>query len=128
MTSDQKQYINLSYKLKNQGKELGAQYDKNYKQWYITDVSLLPKFELVNLDVPYNFSDIAKDNGAMFFKETKEWKTSKFNLKRLEDILNNDMIKKLKTKQIEMLNDPTYKLMAEIEKMENIQKKYNTNK
>jgi hypothetical protein len=116
--------INLPYSIKNEGKALGAKYDTEVKKWYITDASLKSMFELVAVNVPYGFSDIAKDAGAQFNKEIKQWQTCKFNLKRVEDILNDDSIKNLKTQQLEMKNNPVFKLMDDVNKMNSMYEKY----
>jgi hypothetical protein len=120
-------YIDLPFNLYQKAKSFGVMYDTTERKCYILDEQLSAQFDLVTVDVPYGYSDIAKDNGAKFFKDNKQWKTSRFNVKNLENILNDDSIKKLKTQQLQMMSDPKFKLIAEIEKMENMRKKYNMN-
>jgi hypothetical protein len=124
----EKHFVDLPYKLKTDGKLIGAKYDDQLKRWYITDKSLLPDFELVDIDVPFGFSDIAKDAGAQFNKETKRWNTCRFNLSRLEDVLTNDDNIKLKQKELELKNNTQYKIISNIEKINLLYEKYGIKK
>jgi hypothetical protein len=121
-------YIDLPYKLYHDAKCLGVFYDSEKKQCYILDKTILPQFDLVVVDVPFGFSDVARDAGAKFYKEKKQWKTSSFNLSRLQDLLNNDKIKLLVAKELELKQNPTFKIMDKIEKLELMYEKYGIEK
>jgi hypothetical protein len=121
-------YIDLPYNLYHDAKCLGVFYDSDKKQCYISDKSLLPQFDLVDVDVPFGFSDVAKDAGAKFYKEKKQWKTPSFNLINLKDILNNDKIKLLVAKELELKQNPTFKIMDKIQKLEQLYEKYDIKK
>jgi hypothetical protein len=120
-------YIDLPYNLLQQGKSLGAIFDVEKKSFYILDDAISPQFELILVDVPFGFSDIAKDTGAKYFKDIKQWKTCRFNLERFKSIMNNDDIKKLKLRELELKNNPTFKIISNIEKLNSMYEKYKIN-
>jgi ribonuclease HI len=98
-----KNYINISYNLKEKAKELGAKWDKDKKSWYyLNNLEENNKIKLNELkteineknyiNINYNSKEKAKELGAKWDKEKKSW----YYLNNLEE--NN----KIKLNELEI--------------------------
>jgi hypothetical protein len=82
-------FIDLPYRLKEEGKKLGAKFDFTEKKWFIsTENSLQTDFDIVELNVPYDKRQLAKDNGCFWYKDLRRWCTCAFNKDKVEKIIN----------------------------------------
>ena len=82
---EDKTYIQVPYKERNQAKELGAKWDRQMQSWYVptnVDVNAFSRWPLTEtvastdrqfLAVPYSDRNIAKQAGAMWDKKVKSW-------------------------------------------------------
>jgi hypothetical protein len=62
-------FIDLPYKLKEDGKQLGAKFDFTEKKWYIPNENhIYMAFDTVEMDIPYAIRQLAKDNGCYWNK------------------------------------------------------------
>jgi hypothetical protein len=82
-------FIDLPYKLKNEGKKLGAKFDFTEKKGYVRNENLIHMaFDIVELDVPYAKRQLAKDNGCFWNKARRSWCTCDFNKDKVEKMMN----------------------------------------
>jgi exosome complex RNA-binding protein Rrp4 len=129
MNSEQEKiYINIPYKIKDEGKKLGAFYDIDKKSWYILDKEKYDLFKFVEVNIPYNLRFVANENGCIWIKDKKAWVTCNFNLDNISKIMNDPKINELTNIKKDLLNKPNIKLLNDINKLESIDKNYNSNK
>jgi adenine-specific DNA methylase len=59
-------FIDIPFKLKDEGKKLGAKFDFTEKKWFIHNKNIRSMdFDIVELDVPYAKRQLARDNGCL---------------------------------------------------------------
>jgi hypothetical protein len=78
---ENKFYIDIPFKLKDQAKSLGALYDAGSRSWYVKTQEAMESFDKVYLFILYKDKDVVKEMGCAWSKDSKKWWTRAFNKK-----------------------------------------------